>query len=639
MDEQGLSDSQIEAAVRAYLGRVARRYVPLVVGLVAFLLVVTLVPTVSQSNQSSQSANAGLSSAGGGSLPGTSAAGAPSAGGQPASASAGVVPGAGGTNPTSGANPGPGASTPGATSAGPSTATGPGTANPGASSGTAGAPVASGGAGSASQAGRATAPAGVAGRGITPPAAPGSAGVAVSGARCGPGVRQVPWTAYAPLCVPAFHGNNGGATSHGVTGTTITLAYRLGSSAQDAAVAAAASSANVNDPEYIQDLQTYIGFFNRQYEVYGRHVVLKTFQATGDYIQEDQGQDQPQAQADAVTASQLGAFADVTFDLKGSRPYWTALAQQHVVAFGPLGFPQSDYVQEAPYWYSYTPSGTKVGGLMVNMACQRMKGLPAIFAGDPLYQHSTRVFGLVTPDNPEYVEIGDEIQSGLAGCGVSLARRLTYSINVTTYQQEGISLAAQLKAKGVTTVLCYCDPLIPIFLSDAAAGQDYHPEWFQPYWGDPQGRLMTQSEWDHHALASGGMYLPDNQNEAYRVFELADPGHPPADQYYAAAYEEVLQLFDGLQAAGPDLTPYSLERGLFSLPTSSGQFGTWRSGNGAFTPAITSQLGWWDDQAKSNFDGTTGAYLNCEGGRFLPYSTAQAAVWGPAHTQLHCFGQ
>ena len=45
--EPQLPQADIEAAVRRYLARVARRYAPLAVGLAALLLVVTLVPTVS----------------------------------------------------------------------------------------------------------------------------------------------------------------------------------------------------------------------------------------------------------------------------------------------------------------------------------------------------------------------------------------------------------------------------------------------------------------------------------------------------------------------------------------------------------------------------------------------------------------
>ena len=95
--------------------------------------------------------------------------------------------------------------------------------------------------------------------------------------------------------------------------------------------------------DYVADLNTYINYFNSQFELYGRRVVIKTYNGQGDYIQEDQGQGADVAQSDAATAHSLDAFGDVTFQLRGSNPYWTALAQQRIVAWGPLGFPTSYY--------------------------------------------------------------------------------------------------------------------------------------------------------------------------------------------------------------------------------------------------------------------------------------------------------
>ena len=51
MDPELATSLEVEAMVRRYLGKVARRYIPLVVALVVLLLVVTLVPTVSPKSQ------------------------------------------------------------------------------------------------------------------------------------------------------------------------------------------------------------------------------------------------------------------------------------------------------------------------------------------------------------------------------------------------------------------------------------------------------------------------------------------------------------------------------------------------------------------------------------------------------------
>ncbi len=134
-------------------------------------------------------------------------------------------------------------------------------------------------------------------------------------------MEQFTWSVYAPPCVPNFHGNNGGNTSRGVTGSTITFSFAVPPSADQTAVNSLAGSAAVHTQAYINDLETYINFFNRQFELYGRHVVLKTFQAQGNYLEEDSGQDLAGAQADAQTAASMPAFLDLTFPLYTTQYY------------------------------------------------------------------------------------------------------------------------------------------------------------------------------------------------------------------------------------------------------------------------------------------------------------------------------
>jgi len=582
-------EALVQAAVRRELNRILRRYVPIIAGAIVFALIVALVPTVDERNKSNENKVR-------------------------ASASNGAVNGAGAASEASTGPTGPAA----ADTAGPAAGANAASAGGGASSGAA-APVAP--------------------QGVSAAPAREAAGTARSGVACGKGVRQVPWSAYAPPCQPAFSGNNGGATTHGVTRDTITVSYRRGQSTEDTAVYAAAGDA-APDPDdfYLADMRDYVNLLNRSFELYGRKVVIKDFQGQGDYIREDQGQGQDAAAADAATAHDLGAFADITFALKGSQPFWTGLAQQKVVTVGPLGFPQSYYEKYAPYWYSDRPTGTKGAQLLANVICRRSAGMPAIFAGDPVYQKTTRTFGLVTPENPEYIGVADEVAARLSKCGVKLTRRASYAINVATFQAQATNIVAQMKSAGVTTFLCFCDPLVPIFLSQAADQQRYYPEWSEPWYRDAQGRLESQTQWAH-AIATNGRLKPQPDTEAFKVFKLANPAAAkPRNKYYEVEYGSLLLLFMGLQAAGPNLTPQTFEQGLASLPTTLlGDFGHWSFGPGTYSPVADSQLGWWDANGNSAYDGKKGAWQDCDGGAWYPFDKPDA--WGPAHTQLHCFGK
>ena len=464
-------------------------------------------------------------------------------------------------------------------------------------------------------------------------------GVARNGIRCVGTAKQSGWSVYGPPCTAAFTGSNGGASSFGVTKSTITLSYRLGNSVSDAAIAAATgSAAPPKDADYLKDLQVYVDYFNTQFELYGRKVVLRSFQGKGDYINEDQGQGADKAQADAGTAHGLGAYGDVTFQLRGSNPYWSSLAQQKVVAWGPLGFPDNYYQQHAPYWWSVTPSGSDLASWMGNMTCQRLAGLKAIFSPDATISAQKRKFGLIHPDNPEYVAIANQMKAKLKGCGVPVAREAAYTINVAQFQSQATNVMAQMQAAGVTTVLCYCDPVVPIFLGNAAQSQNYRPEWVQPYWGDAQARQVYGGNWQG-LMVPGGTWPADQQNEAYLVYRKASGGKTPAETYYAAAYATLMQAFTALQVAGPTLTPLTMQRGVFGLPDSVGFAGRWtyRTGAHAYTPVDDAPVGWFDPTYKSNFDGAAGGYRTCESGKQFTFDVA--ADWGGPGVQLHCFGR
>ncbi len=74
------------------------------------------------------------------------------------------------------------------------------------------------------------------------------------------------------------------------------------------------------------------------------------------------------------------------------------------------------------------------------------------------------------------------------------------------------------------------------------------------------------------------------------------------------------------------------------MPTSApGDVGVWTGGPDAFSPVTTTQIGWWDPNATSNFDGKRGAWESCEGGKWFAFLDPNA--WKPDHTQLDCFGK
>ncbi|MHB8467948.1 MAG: type 1 periplasmic-binding domain-containing protein, partial [Acidimicrobiales bacterium] len=382
------------------------------------------------------------------------------------------------------------------------------------------------------------------------------------------------------------------------------------------------------------------------FELYGRHVVLKAYNGQGDYISEDQGQNLAGAQADAVSAHDMGAFGDVTFALGASEAYEQDLAAEHVISFSGAAEPQSWFASHAPYEYSVQgPSGTNAIHASANVVCRRLNGMPAIFSGDPASTTKPRVFGIIYPENPNYAQEVDQYRAEvLSECGLKIDVVKAYTINVSQYSQQAISIMALMSSKHVTTILCACDPIFPILLTPAASSQNYHPEWFAADFGDPVTQDYDSSQWSH-SVAGGTEYPGAAKTEAYQVYQRANPGHQPAEEpptsppYFYVPYYIVLHVFEALQAAGPNLTPATFQAGVFSLPPSGIDpiGGLWVFGPQVYDPVSSFGLVWWDAKTTSSFDAKKGTYRACNGGQIYTIFNL-AALAGP-HQQLNCFGR
>jgi len=477
--------------------------------------------------------------------------------------------------------------------------------------------------------------------GVTPAAPPGTPGTTVGGYRCGPGIRQVPWTKYAPICEPAWHGNNGGATAPGVTATTITVTYReaLSHSEEELLGEVAPGGEVGTNASAVSAMKHLIAFFNKNYELYGRHVVLKAFRGKGNLIAEETGGDQAQAEADAVTAAQTyHAFADVSV-LASTPPYDTALAQQHVIAIGGQYLPQSFYQRYAPYEYSPFQTCNQEAVSAAEVIGRSMAGMKAIYAGSPELRAKRRVFGLLYPDSPDYASCAKEALNMLrTRYHVHMAVVIGYAFQTSQLGTEAQTAIAKLRSNGVTSILCACDPITPIFLAQDAAEQNYYPEWFAFSLGNLFARLPNQKEWEH--AISGGIVGPVyNQTEAYRVFKMADP-HGVWTDAISAIYEPLLMLFAGLQAAGPYLTPQTFERGIQSVAPSlpGGMFGGWSFHPGKFTAPSNFQIIRWDPYVVRPQGGgqppKKGSWVACNGGTYYSYNDVAKNL--PDHVQLRC---
>lgn len=469
---------------------------------------------------------------------------------------------------------------------------------------------------------------------VTPAPAPGTPGRTVGGYRCGPGVRQVPFSKYAPICLPAWHGDNGGATANGVTGRTITLVYRAAASNILSLLYSEIPPSVVGtNAEAVHTMESYIDVFNRTFELYGRKVVLRPYQGQGDFITEDQGGGLAQAQEDALTvADTLHGFADMSL-VDSSVVYDDALQQAGVPAFGLYLQDAAWYRDAAPYQYSVGPNCTQSDQALADVfGSPAVADAPAAYAGGRL-RTQRRELGIIYPENTQATACADQLAEDLAATGHPVAASVGFEFDVATLATAAQNAIGQLQAAGVTTVICAsCDPVSPIYFLSAAKAARYQPEFVvQSYFaggtaaidGFMQNILAKAGAPGYGpsllALGSGGQVTM--QSEAVRIYAMANHGSTAGIlPSYLWAYESLLYFFDLLQAAGPDLTPAALHRAMADtaeLPPSApgGSLGPWRFGAGQVDPSNGFQLLRWVPTARSPQDGRLGTFQPCYGGR------------------------
>lgn len=489
--------------------------------------------------------------------------------------------------------------------------------------------------------------------GVTPPTKANAPGATVGGVACGPGVRQVPWSAYAPECQPAWHGNNGGATYRGVTKNTITVSYRAASTAQLSELYGLVPPSVVGtNQQVINTLQAYINTFNKSFELYGRHVVLVPYNGKGDFIDEDLGEDQAQAQEDAVTvATSVKAFADMSL-VDASALYASDLGAQKVVTSSLYENAASWYTQNAPWEYTPGPNCTKMAESTGAILGKQMGGLPAAYAGSAALRAKTRTFGIIYPLNPQSALCAQQDEAAMARFGHPVVKAVSVKFDLSALIQTADQAVAEMKAAGVTTViLSSSDPITPKFFMEAADADDYYPEWWMQSFfsggqtnNDSFTRLFPADQ-IKDVLGIGTQTQPKSVQEAVHAYDLGkelgqqlgnvDPKLPILPAYFWA-YESAVQFFDALQLAGPDLNPANFEAAMKQIPQSAsfGMLMGWNGTQGPYDAAAQFHVVKFDPNRVSPLDGKRGSYIACDNNASFPYTSNGIGV--PSHTPLEC---
>ena len=381
---------------------------------------------------------------------------------------------------------------------------------------------------------------------------------------------------YAPPCVPLFDqkNGNGGATSSGVTGDAINL---VDYQAQPGGLTSAISGASGTPAQALSTVQAYVAMFNKIFEMYGRHVNLIPFEASG------ADTDPVAAHADAVTvAQQLHTFASIGGPAETSA-YEEELARLHVLCMGCGDSSLNGEIQaNAPFQWANLPTADTSLNETLDYVIAKLNGKDAIWAGEPSLHTQKRSFIVVSetsePPSPGFAQLTASLTKKLKAGHVDMAslNALTYTLDLTTLPTQAATLAEKLKSSGATSVVFAGDPIMPIYLTKACADIGYFPEWIITgiVLTDTSalGRYYDQSEWSHaFGVTSLAVPTPVSVGDAYRLYRWwYGASTSPASLAAPAIIPPILQFFIGVQLAGPDLTPYTFATGLFRAPPAGG---------------------------------------------------------------------
>jgi hypothetical protein len=128
-----------------------------------------------------------------------------------------------------------------------------------------------------------------------------------------------------------------------------------------------------------------------------------------------------------------------------------------------------------------------------------------------------------------------------------------------------------MKAAGVTTLICGCDPFAPIFFTNEAAKQNYFPEWLDVGSALTDttffGRTYNPAEWKN-AYGFGQLVarLPEKLGDNYRFYNWYYHKDPTARSGYGVIRAPIDLFYRGVHAAGPVLTPKTFQNGMFAQP-------------------------------------------------------------------------
>ena len=437
---------------------------------------------------------------------------------------------------------------------------------------------------------------------------------------------------FAPECMAPFTGDNGGATSQGVTADEITLVNYVGQEG-DPIIAYITDAIDNDDTtqDYFDTMKGLVDYYSAFYELYGRKINLVTFEGTGGAT------DEVAARADAATiAEQYSPFAVLGGPALTSA-FGDELSARKVLCIGCVpGQPAEFYTERDPYIWGLDGSALQKQTHVLEFVQKQLIGKPANHGGDAVKEQE-RVFGLVyLGSSGASKDLADRFAAEMEAAGAPFAAVSAYQLDPASIQQTASQVITKMKAAGVTTIIHSGDPVAPRDFTNEATAQEYFPEWVIAASTlvdvTAFARTYDQEQWSHaFGVTQLAARTDPTTGGAYANYTWFTGVEPPANDSIGVIAPNPALFFAVIQAVGPNLTPETFRDVLFaregtlaaiSQPyLSYGDKGYW-GGVPDYQGVDDATAIWWDAAATGpdeiRRDGT-GMYQYVDGGkRYLP---------------------
>lgn len=236
------------------------------------------------------------------------------------------------------------------------------------------------------------------------------------------------------------------------------------------------------------------------------------------------------------------------------------------------GFQRSTGEAHAPHWFSYQMNFDERDEIAAEYLCKRVLGGTADHAKGAELGKPRKV-GIITESAAinEFRTSGSLVADLKKECGAENFPTADVVITGGSAEaQAALSTAiAKMRQEGVTTISLTVGAAAAIGLMSFADAQAYYPEWVlvNSYGIDINGgaRLLPQTQMAQ-AFGMSGWEVPRPfpASECYRAYKSIDPANAPDEISCTLLYMSIEHTVNGIQMAGPKLTPKTFEQGLFA---------------------------------------------------------------------------